>query len=83
VDAVTRVLARELGPSKIRVNSINPGPVDTEGVRSSGIDGSDRIGQPENIAPIAVFLAPQDSMANRGNVIGIRRFEVRRSGLTL
>jgi len=73
VDAVTRVLARELGPSKIRVNSINPGPVDTEGVRSSGIDGSDflkqlaaqtplgRIGQPEDIAPIAVFLASQDS----------------------
>jgi 3-oxoacyl-[acyl-carrier protein] reductase len=73
VDAVTRVLARELGPSKIRVNSINPGPVYTEGVRSSGIDGSDflkqleaqtplgRIGQPEDIAPIAVFLASQDS----------------------
>ena len=73
VDAVTHVLAKELGPKKIRVNSINPGMVDTEGVQSAGFIGSDfqkqleaqtplgRIGQPEDIAPIAVFLASADS----------------------
>ena len=73
VDAVTHVLAKELGPKKIRVNSINPGMVETEGVRSMGIIGSDfqvqfesqtplgRIGQPQDIAPIAVFLASADS----------------------
>jgi 3-oxoacyl-[acyl-carrier protein] reductase len=73
VDAVTRVLAKELGPRKIRVNSINPGMVETEGVRAAGFAGSEfqkqavaqtplgRIAQPEDIAPIAVFLASQDS----------------------
>jgi len=73
VDAVTRVLAKELGPNKIRVNSINPGAVETEGLHAIGIMGSDllkqfeaqtplgRIAQPEDIAPIAVFLASQDS----------------------
>jgi len=73
VDAVTHVLAKELGPRKIRVNSINPGMVETEGVHAIGIIGSDfqkqfeaqtplgRIAQPEDIAPIAVFLASQDS----------------------
>jgi 3-oxoacyl-[acyl-carrier protein] reductase len=73
VDAVTHVLAKELGPRKIRVNSINPGMVETEGVHAAGFIGSDfqknfeaqaplgRIGQPEDIAPIAVFLASGDS----------------------
>src|SRR3954452_13516126 len=73
VDAVTRVLAKELGPRKIRVNSINPGIVETEGVHASGILGTDfqkqfeaqtplgRIAQPADIAPIAVFLASSDS----------------------
>jgi Dehydrogenases with different specificities (related to short-chain alcohol dehydrogenases) len=73
VDAVTHVLAKELGPRKIRVNSINPGMVETEGVHTAGFIGSDfqkqleaqtplgRIAQPEDIAPIAVFLASQDS----------------------
>jgi 3-oxoacyl-[acyl-carrier protein] reductase len=73
VDAVTHVLAKELGPKKIRVNSINPGMVETEGVQAIGILGSEflkqfeaqtplgRIGQPGDIAPIAVFLASQDS----------------------
>jgi 3-oxoacyl-[acyl-carrier protein] reductase len=65
LDSVTRVLAAELGPRKIRVNSINPGGVVTEGLQQMGILGSDlplgRIGQPEDIAPIAVFLASADS----------------------
>jgi 3-oxoacyl-[acyl-carrier protein] reductase len=73
VDAVTHVLAKELGSKKIRVNSINPGVVETEGTHAMGIIGGDfqkgfeaqtplgRIGQPEDIAPIAVFLASQDS----------------------
>src|SRR5438132_357589 len=73
VDAITGVLAKELGPKKIRVNSINPGMVETEGVRTAGFIGSDfqkqleaqtplgRIAQPEDIAPIAVFLASADS----------------------
>ena len=69
VDAVTRSLAKELGPRKIRVNSINPGMVETEGVHAAGLAESDfrkqieaqtplgRIGQPQDIAPAAVFLA--------------------------
>ncbi len=73
VDAVTGVLARELGPKNIRVNSINPGMVETEGVHTAGFIGSDfekgavaqtplgRIGQPSDIAPLAVFLASADS----------------------
>jgi 3-oxoacyl-[acyl-carrier protein] reductase len=73
VDAVTHVLAKELGPKKIRVNSINPGMVETEGTHSAGFIGSEfqaqlqaqtplgRIGQPEDIGPIAVFLASADS----------------------
>ena len=73
VDAITGVLSRELGPKKIRVNSLNPGMVETEGVHSAGFIGSDferdavaqtplgRIGQPADIGPIAVFLASDDS----------------------
>jgi 3-oxoacyl-[acyl-carrier protein] reductase len=73
LDTVTRVLANELGPKKIRVNSINPGPVETEGVHTAGILGSDflngaiaqtplgRIGQPEDFGPIAAFLASDES----------------------
>ena len=73
VDAVTHVLAKELGPKKIRVNSINPGMVETEGTHAVGVIGSDfqkqfeaqtplgRIAQPSDIAPIAVFLASADS----------------------
>jgi 3-oxoacyl-[acyl-carrier protein] reductase len=73
VDAITRVLAKELGPRKIRVNSLNPGPVETEGTHTAGVIGSDmekawvsqtplgRMGQPGDIASIAVFLASNDS----------------------
>jgi len=75
VDAVTRSLAKELGPRHIRVNSINPGLVETEGTTSAGTAADDsgfrkqfeaqaplgRIGQPKDIAPAAVFLASGDS----------------------
>jgi 3-oxoacyl-[acyl-carrier protein] reductase len=73
VDAVTRTLSKELGAKKIRVNSINPGMVETEGTHSFGIIGSDfqkhfesqtplgRIAQPNDIGPVAAFLASDDS----------------------
>ncbi|CDZ80104.1 Glucose 1-dehydrogenase 1 [Candidatus Rubidus massiliensis] len=73
VDAITKALAKELGPRKIRVNSVNPGLVETEGVHSQGIIESDlrkeveqksplrRIGQPKDIAPIVAFLASEDA----------------------
>lgn len=73
VDAITVSLSQELGPKKIRVNSLNPGMVATEGLRSSGIIESDfrktiesrtplgRIAQPEDIARAAVFFASDDA----------------------
>jgi len=73
VDAITGVLANELGPKGIRVNAINPGPVATEGFDAGGFAGSDfekqttartplgRIGQTDDIAPAAVFFASDDS----------------------
>jgi 3-oxoacyl-[acyl-carrier protein] reductase len=75
VDAVTRSLAKELGPRQVRVNSINPGMVETEGTTSAGITANEsdfrkqfeaqtplgRIGQPQDIGPAAVFLASPES----------------------
>jgi 3-oxoacyl-[acyl-carrier protein] reductase len=83
VVAITGALAKELGPRKIRVNSINPGMVLTEGFRAAGIDESDfrkqteaqtplgRIGQPQDIAPAAVFLASNDSAWITGETLYI------------
>lgn len=73
VDAITGVLSRELGPRQIRVNALNPGMVETEGAIAAGFIGSDfekalvaqvpfgRIGQPRDIADIALFLASPES----------------------
>jgi 3-oxoacyl-[acyl-carrier protein] reductase len=73
VDAITRALAKELGARHIRVNAIAPGPVETEGLQKVGVMGSDlekhfvsgtplgRIGQPDDIANVAVFLASDDA----------------------
>jgi 3-oxoacyl-[acyl-carrier protein] reductase len=83
VDAITRTLAKELGSRKIRVNSINPGMVITEGVVSAGFDKGDfrqmfesqtplgRIGQTDDIAPAAVFFASDDSKSITGETLVI------------
>lgn len=83
VDAITRSLARELGAKKIRVNSINPGMVETEGVHAAGFAESDfrkmiesqtplgRIGQPVDIAPAVVFFASDDSSWITGETLVI------------
>lgn len=83
VDTVTRSLAKELGPRRIRVNSINPGMTETEGFHAAGLAESDfrkqveaqtplgRIGQPGDIGPVAVFLASSDSGWITGETIHI------------
>jgi 3-oxoacyl-[acyl-carrier protein] reductase len=83
VNAITKSLAQELGPRKIRVNAVNPGMVETEGVHSTGIADSDfrktteaqtplgRIGQPQDIAPAVVFLASADSGWTTGETLYI------------
>jgi 3-oxoacyl-[acyl-carrier protein] reductase len=80
VDGITRVLAKELGPHNIRVNSINPGVVDTEGARA--LDSYDQVanaikaltplgrtGMPEDIGLIAAFLASDESRWLTGEII--------------
>jgi len=81
LDAITGVLSRELGPRKIRVNSINPGIVETEGTVSAGFIGSDfekdiigrtplgRAGKPGDIASVAVFLASDEAAWLTGELI--------------
>jgi 3-oxoacyl-[acyl-carrier protein] reductase len=81
LDAITGVLAKELGPRKIRVNSLNPGIVETEGTHTGGIIGSEldtflvsqtplgRIGHVDDIAPVAVFLASDDARWVTGEII--------------
>jgi 3-oxoacyl-[acyl-carrier protein] reductase len=81
LDSITVSLSQELGPKKIRVNSLNPGMVETEGVHAAGFIGSDfqkktesetplgRIGQPEDIASIAAFLASDESYWVTGQAI--------------
>ncbi len=83
VDAVTKSLAKELGPRGIRVNSLNPGMVETEGAHAAGVIGSDlqkqvaaqtplgRIGQPTDIAPVAVFLASDASHWVTGETLAV------------
>ena len=83
VDAVTRSLAKELGPKKIRVNAINPGMVETEGLHASGMSAGDfrkqieattplgRIGQPQDIAPAVVFLASEDTSWVTGQTLHV------------
>ncbi len=85
VDTITRVLAKELGPKKIRVNAINPGGVETEGVHSMGMIGQRipknrwwracrrwaALGQPDDIASVAVFLASAASGWMTGETIAV------------
>lgn len=83
VDAITVALAQELGPRKIRVNSINPGMVETEGVHAAGFAEGEfrkaieartplgRIGQPDEIARAAVFFASDDSAWVTGETLAL------------
>ena len=83
VDVITGVLAKELGPRKIRVNSLNPGMIETEGVHAAGFIESDfrkwvesqsplgRIGQTDDISPTAVYLASSDSKYLTGEILRV------------
>src|SRR6202044_293119 len=83
VDAISGVLAKELGARKIRVNSINPGMVETEGLHAAGFIGSDfekgtvaqtplgRIGQVDDIASVATFLASNDAKWITGELVRV------------
>ena len=83
VDAITRALAKEFGPRKIRINAVNPGGIETEGFHAIGIPGSDfekqmvaqtplgRIGQPQDVAPVVAFLASSAAAWVTGEVIRV------------
>ena len=83
VDVITRTLAQELGPRNIRVNSLSPGLVETEGTRTAGTSEGDfksiavsrtplgRVGAPDDIAKVAVFLASDDSAWMTGEVLPV------------
>jgi 3-oxoacyl-[acyl-carrier protein] reductase len=83
VDSITRALAKELGPKRIRVNAVNPGPIATEGFKSAGFEGSDfekqavqstplgRIGNPDDIASVVAFLASEDAGWVTGSLIQV------------
>ena len=81
VDSITVSLSKELGPKGIRVNALNPGLIETDGTRDSGMIGSEfstgtaketplgRIGQPQDVATAAAFLASADSGWINGQTI--------------
>src|SRR5215831_14051041 len=83
VDVITRTLAQELGPRKIRVNSLSPGLVETEGTRAAGTSDGEfkqiaisrtplgRVGEVEDVAKVAVFLASEDSGWITGEVLPV------------
>ena len=83
VDSITRALAKELGPKRIRVNAVNPEPIATEGFKSAGFEGSDfekqavqstplgRIGSPDDIASVVAFLASDDAGWVTGSLIQV------------
>lgn len=83
VNSITGSLAAELGPRKIRVNSLSPGMIETEGTHTAGFIGSDfhksieketplgRIGQPQDVSTVAAFLASEDSAWVNGQTIEV------------
>ncbi|TLD69321.1 glucose 1-dehydrogenase [Phragmitibacter flavus] len=83
VDVITSVLSKELGARKIRVNSVNPGMVETEGTHTAGVIGSDmeknvvattllgRIGQPDDIAKVVTFIASDDAGWITGELLNV------------
>jgi 3-oxoacyl-[acyl-carrier protein] reductase len=83
VDGITRALAKELGPRKIRINAVNPGGVETEGFHALGFSGSDfekqmiaqtplgRLGQPQDVAPVVAFLASSEAEWITGETIRV------------
>jgi len=83
LDAITVALSKELGGKNVRINSLLPGTVETEGTHTSGVIGSDfekklvantplgRMGQPEDIAKVAVFLASDDAAWVTGEKLAV------------